>query len=193
MKRVLLIISAAALVSLLPFMTASGQEKKTEQKIKIIIDDGSGTKVIVDTVFIGEMTTDSLQLKDGKMIFISHSGNETVMKHGSSPEHVFVTVSTDGKEGGENKTMTWTEAGENGKGEKVVVIKEGKEIGKEEVSTYKYTVHTDKTVSDSERTKYVISKDGMLITVEGSDYEKVKALVNEIESKLEVNNVNNVK
>jgi hypothetical protein len=193
MKKLLIIISAALLVCLLPFTTAAGQEKKTEKKIKVIIDDGSGTKVIIDSVFTGEMSTDSIQLKDGKMIFISHSGDEKVMKHAGSPEHVYVMVTTDGKKGGEQKTMTWTNAEGRGKGEKVVIIKDGKEIGKDEVSTYRYTVHSDKKKADSERTKYVISKDGMLITVEGSDYEKVKAFVDEIELKLDEGKDTNTK
>ncbi|HUX55412.1 MAG TPA: hypothetical protein VMV77_00440 [Bacteroidales bacterium] len=37
-------------------------------------------------------------------------------------------------------------------------------------------------------TKYVISRDGMVITIEGDDYDKVKELAKEIEGKIDVNN-----
>jgi hypothetical protein len=37
-----------------------------------------------------------------------------------------------------------------------------------------------------EKTKYVIAKDGMVVTVEGNDETKAKELVKEIEAKLGV-------
>ena len=52
------------------------------------------------------------------------------------------------------------------------VISGSSEAGK----TYAYTIDSDIKDSDSERTKYVISRDGIVITVEGSDYTRVKEL-----------------
>ncbi len=40
-------------------------------------------------------------------------------------------------------------------------------------------------ITDSERTKYVISRDGIVITVEGSDYTKVKEVIEDIEKTLD--------
>jgi len=51
-----------------------------------------------------------------------------------------------------------------------------------------FTVYVDKDgkKADAEKTKYVIKKNGMVVSVEGSDYEKVKELVKVIESNLDV-------
>ena len=38
---------------------------------------------------------------------------------------------------------------------------------------------------DFEKTKYIIKRDGMVITVEGDDYNKVKEIVEEIERNFE--------
>jgi hypothetical protein len=226
MKRTIISISAALLTALLSFAPAAAQERKSEQKIKIVIADGSGEKVVIDTIMNDKMASDTLKLKDGKVIFIGHSGDEAMMQHAAGPGHVFVTVTDDGKDnkkvvkeitvisadsahlemsksdgagkvyvitssnsagnksGGNEKTMTWTSnEGSGGEG-KVVIIKDGKILESTDGNTISYHISSDKMQSDTEKTKYVISKDGMKITVEGSDYDKVKALVNEIEAKL---------
>jgi hypothetical protein len=229
MKRSIISISAALLSVLISFAPAAAQEKKSEQKIKVVIADGSGEKVVIDTVMNDKMSIDTLRLKDGKMVFIGHAGDVSMMNHAAGPGHMFVTVSDDGndskkvvkeitvissdsahmemsgndgagkvyvitssnsagsKAGGDEKVMTWTSnEGSGGEG-KVVIIKDGKTLESGEGSTFSYHISSDKTQKDAEKTKYVISKDGMKITVEGSDYEKVKALVKEIEAKLESN------
>ena len=71
-----------------------GQEKKSEQKIKIIVNDGSGTKVIIDTVFKGDNGPDSLILKDGSVVYMKHPGVK-------GKNHYSVTYSTDNKDGGD--------------------------------------------------------------------------------------------
>jgi hypothetical protein len=133
MKRTIISISAAFLISLVSFSSASGQEKKSEQKIKIVIADGSGEKVVIDTVMNDKMSTDTVTIHGGT-VYVYSSSNSAGNK-------------TDG-------------------------------------DTYSYHMSSDKMQADAEKTKYVITKDGMKITVEGSDYEKVKALVKEIETKL---------
>jgi len=226
MKRTIISISAALLSSLISFVPAAAQEKKSEQKIKIVVADGSGEKVVIDTVMNDKMSTDTLRLKDGKVIYIGHTGDEAMTTHAGGPGHVFVTVTDEGndnkkvvkeitvisddskgseigksssggkvyvitssdsdgnKHGSEEKTMSWASNEGSGSGGKVVIIKDGKTIESTEGNTISYHISSDKIQSDAEKTKYVITKDGMKITVEGSDYEKVKALVKEIESKL---------
>lgn len=44
MKNKLKIIYAALVIFMIPFSLVAGQDKKSEQKIKIIVDDDSGTK-----------------------------------------------------------------------------------------------------------------------------------------------------
>ena len=51
--------------------------------------------------------------------------------------------------------------------------------------TYSYTIESRYKDADSERTKYVIHRDGIVITVEGSDYDKVKELIKDIEKTLD--------
>jgi hypothetical protein len=138
MKRIFKIITSAFIICLIPFSMIAGQEKKTEKKIKIVVADGSGTKVIIDTLIKDGQMNDSIMLKDGK-----------------------------------------------GPGENIIIINNGKVIEKEGGETFTYTIKSDRKESEVERTKYVIHKDGMLISVEGTDYEKVKELVKEIESKLD--------
>ena len=44
---------------------------------------------------------------------------------------------------------------------------------------------TDEDNRDTESTKYVIHRDGISVTVEGSDYARVKEIVKEIENTLD--------
>jgi len=117
-------------ISLLPLSFTLGQEKKNEQKIKIIIADKSGTKVVIDTTYAGVDNVDSIILKSGNMIYIG--------KEDSEPD--------------------------NRQGTRVKVI-----------------AHADKDV-----TQYVIAKDGITVTIEGNDEQKVKELAEEIEKKLDI-------
>ena len=48
MKRIFKIIYGAFIILMVPFSVVQGQDKKSEQKIKIIVDDGSGTKVVIE-------------------------------------------------------------------------------------------------------------------------------------------------
>jgi hypothetical protein len=90
MKRMSGIIYAALIILIIPFSMVAGQDKKSEQKIKIIVDDGSGTKVIIDTVFKDSSGPDSIRLKDGNVIYL---------------KHFTITASTDRKEEGNEKTF----------------------------------------------------------------------------------------
>ena len=55
-------------ILIVPYAMAKGQDKKIEQKIKIIVNDGSGSKVVIDTVFKDKPAPDSLKLKDGSTV-----------------------------------------------------------------------------------------------------------------------------
>jgi hypothetical protein len=223
MKRILKVISTAFIICLIPFSIVAGQEKKTEHKIKIIIDDGSGKNVVIDTLLNDDTINNPIKLKDGKVIFI---GDGADMKHHDGNKQVSVTVSDDGKDtkkvvkeitivssdeptgkednegdkiyvyndskadegktGEHHKVITLSDKGGNGPEEKVIIIKDGKVIENKSGETFEYTIKSGIEESDAEMTKYIISKDGMVITIEGNDYNKVKELVKEIESKLDV-------
>jgi hypothetical protein len=50
---------------------------------------------------------------------------------------------------------------------------------------YSYSVVSSDKEQGSDIAKYVISKDGLRITVEGSDYDKVKEVIKNIEKSLD--------
>jgi hypothetical protein len=227
MKRILTAISSAIIICLIPFSMVAGQEKKEEQKIRIVVDDGSGTKVVIDTLITGGIKTDSLILKDGNVIYLNNLSGETVNCDKNGPENMTVTVSSDGKgtkkvvkevtvissdsvknpESAENNIMyvysdskahkgkseekyrvITSASGEEGKGEKHIYIRKGKEPDKEMEKTFNVYVSNDDKDTTVEMTKYVIAKDGLVVTVEGKDEAKAKDLVNEIRSKMGIKN-----
>ncbi len=59
------IIFLAIFAGILPSSLASGQDKKNEEKVKIVVVDDSGTRTVVDTTLSSDRTIDSLKLKDG--------------------------------------------------------------------------------------------------------------------------------
>ena len=106
MKNIFKFSIVAILVLLAPLSLAIGQEKKTEQKIKIITVDGSGKKVVIDTVFTGK-SPDSLKLKDGSVVYIKHGEEGSDMIHTDGDHHVFVTsTSSDDKDGKMTRQIT---------------------------------------------------------------------------------------
>ena len=229
MKGIIEIISAAFTICIVTFSPVIGQEKKNEQKIKIVISDDSGERVILDTLIKDSMLTDSIRLKDGKAIFIVHPGNEEAIGSDAGKKYIFVTATSDDKAsnnevkkitiissdsasaevsgkcgktfvrcesapslekgGAHNNVMTWTEheAGD-GKVEKVIIINERNKVGKEGGEAFEYTSGSSDKDTDAERTKYVISRDGMVISVEGDNYARVKDLIKDIEATLDAKN-----
>jgi hypothetical protein len=221
MKKISQIVISALIICLIPFSMVVGQEKRNEQKIKIVIDDGSGKKVILDTLLKNVTLTDSIRLKDGEIIYLGDDINRDQEGH----KNISITVSSDGKEkkkevkeitivssdpgssidsnntdkiyvhadsnasegisGGNHKIMTISDDNGRKSVKKVIIVHDGKDIEKEEGDTFENKVETDRRDSDVEMTKYVISKNGMVISIEGDDYGKVKELVEMIENKMD--------
>lgn len=192
---------------MIPFATIQSQEKKNEQKIKIIVKDGSGTKVMIDTVLRGDNGPDSLTLKDGSVVHMKHLKGEG--------KQMFVTYSSDDKDGKSytkemtvisddsldmevderpnvmhykydrdghhgHKVMTQSAGGDD-KEEMVIINKERHRGGDK---TFERSISDDSGV---EKTRIVIAKDGMVVTIEGTDEVKAKELAKEIEQKLGIN------
>jgi hypothetical protein len=146
MERMKTIISIL-FISFLPLSLTLGQEKKTEQKVKVVIADKSGTKVVIDTTFTGTGTVDSVILKGGNVIYIGKRDSES-----------------------------------EGKAEKQVKV-----IRHNGDEKFDIKVSDDEFDNDLDRTKYVIAKNGITVSIEGNDEVKVKELANEIEKKLDIN------
>jgi len=197
-----------------PSIVVMGQDKKSEQKVKIIINDGSGNKVVMDTIFKNTPAPDSIIVNDGTVIYMKHHDDGTGFKH-SGKEHFNVTYSTNGKgEGKEFKEMTiisadsintinsgdsdkvyfysnsgHRERGERGNARYRVITRDRNEEGKN-INVYVSESDND---SGSDKTRYVIAKDGMVVTIEGNDEAKTKELAKEIREKLGVTKEDNAK
>ncbi len=148
-----------------PLSMASGQEKKNEQKIKIIVSDDSGTKTVIDTIFTGDKLPGTITLKDGKVVHITRAGTDlSHLDNDSKGTKVHVTVSSDLEDGKETEGIVIRQ--DSGKSFSIVVADNDEE-------------------SDSDVTKYVIAKDGVVVTIESDDEAKAKELMKEIESRLD--------
>lgn len=155
MKTTKSIIAAAFLIFLIPFALVSGQEKKNEQRIKIVVAEDGGSKVVLDTLITGNSPNDSIVLKNGKTIFLSREENDNP---GDQVTKKYIITSS--PDGSDTKNEVRKE---------VTII----------------TSDADNKEENSEKTKYVISRDGMVITVEGSDYSKVRETIKDIEKTLD--------
>jgi hypothetical protein len=229
MKRTVKIGFALLLAILIPASVIHGQEKKREQRIKIVVADNSGTKVEIDTLIKGDISADSIKLKNGEMIYLARMDSNDKEKHsGRDNDNMVVTYSSDNKGGkkirkeitiisgdstevqqdnGENKVIivkngkhtgegkggkvvTWSSSSSasssNTDGETYVYVTDSKNTGKDHKKSYNVKVTTDENGKVVEKTKYVIAKDGMVVSIEGNDEAKVKDLVKDVESKLGV-------
>jgi hypothetical protein len=186
-----------------PSIVVMGQDKKSEQKVKIIINDGSGNKVVMDTIFKDTPAPDSIIVKDGTIIYLKHSDDGPGFKH-HGREHFNVTYSSKGKgEGKEYKEMTIISADslnviDSGDSNKVYFYVDSGHKERGERDNVRYRVTRDRNDegdndSGSDKTRYVIAKDGMVVTIEGNDEAKTKELAKEIREKLGVTKEDNAK
>jgi hypothetical protein len=203
------------LVVTVPFMMTSGQDKKSEKKVKIIVADKDGAKTIIDTTLAGDSTPDSIALKDGKVIYFETPGSVTTsIKTEEGKGNIYVTsiVDDDGTETVDKEVIImsgddgeWTitrpagnkqhvyvqsgAAGKNEKTEKHVVVKSS--VSNDAVwedkdgKTFHVTVSSNDD-TDTDMTKYVIAKDGVVVTVESNDEARAKDIIKVIEDKLDV-------
>src|SRR5664280_630666 len=103
LRSFLLFLSAL----IVPLSSAICQDIKTEKKIKVVLDDGSGAKTVMDTTFTNGPMPDSVILKNGKVIYFAENMKE--VKEGKSPEKLLVTVtSTVGDEKNKEQTIITT-------------------------------------------------------------------------------------
>lgn len=228
MKKNFKSIYLPVIILMMSFSMAAGQDKKSEEKIKIIVEDGTGTKTVIDTVFKDSMTADSIRLKDGTVIFLNHNGGDPEVKHQSGKEHVYVTVSSDGEDdrkvvkkytivssdsahtkmeghtgdimvynnysskegsGTEKYQVTTTVTKEHGDKGEVFYITKSKGPVKESEDKFDVYVSGDDHDSGVEKSKFIIAKDGMVVTIEGNDETKARELAKEVEAKLGIKGV----
>jgi hypothetical protein len=221
MKRTWRILTLLTLAVIFVSAAATAQEKK-EQKIKIVVADNSGTKVIVDTLFTGDMP-DSVKLKDGNVFYIKsdQADEKELTGKGKKNKKVFISYSSDEPSDKKiTKEITViagdsVETGITGKKEKFITILDGKAIAessytvksdmddKDGMNTVHYYINKGESSGpgkekfdveyrkgsrseDADKLSYVIAKDGMVITIEGGDEQKIKEISSLIEEKLGV-------
>jgi|WetSurMetagenome_2_1015567.scaffolds.fasta_scaffold00136_13 hypothetical protein len=231
MKRILLNLILFLIAAFIPLSSTLGQEKKTEEKVKIVIADKGETKTIIDTTFTGDSMPDSIVLESGKVVYLAkHDGKIAHIKTGDENGKIFVTtsVSSDDGEKAENKVIVisdgkaewtvtpssgntshvyaYTESDDNDSkasnhiiisadtkgdiiedagGKKVIIIKDGKVITDSDSKKFDIEIRSD-SEKDTEMTKYVIAKDGVVITVETDDEAKAQDIINDIKKKLDI-------
>jgi hypothetical protein len=232
MKRTVTIGFTLLTILLVSPGTLNAQKKKNEQRIKIVVADKSGTAVKIDTLIKGDITPDSIKLKNGEVIYLArHKGAGTIKHIGNGKEDNFLTItSDDNEENGKNniarkitvisgdsadiqltgkdgdviivkngnyimegkggKVVTWSSSSasssKKSKGESYVYISEDKDSGKSGEKSVNVKVTEGGKDNSVEMTKYVIAKDGIVVSVEGSDEKKVNDLAKDIELKLGV-------
>jgi hypothetical protein len=222
MKKISKIFVLGVLALALPLTSAICQEKKTEKKVKIIIDDGSGVRTIVDTTFINSPAPDSIVIKDGEVIYLNEPCKDK--PEGMKCKKMTVTVTADNKDGkdmvktiivnggdaglkgsgaaagdsqfyvisdaeaietqpGKNVYVITRKADNDSEGIRTVAImKDGKSLtGEEKLVEIE---ENGKNVKD-DMTKYIVARDGMVVTVESNDEAKAKDLIKLIESNLD--------
>lgn len=167
-KTIVIILFAA----LFPLSFAFGQEKKNEQRVKVVVADKSGTKVLIDTVYTGDGAVDTVIMKGGSVIYIGKNGPDKSDRTGRQYE-VITHIDTDG--GSNEHSYVYINDDDNAvwhSGEDEFLIMEGE----------------DDFDNDTEKSSYVIAKNGITISVEGNDEAKIKELVKVIEREMDIKN-----
>ena len=184
MKRILNFFLLFVLIVFVPLSMVSGQDKKTEQKIKVVIADKDGEMTIIDTTFTGDSTPHTLTLKDGKVVYFASPGEGRVhLKSAGGKGNFYVTCTEDEDEDGKLSHQ-----------EKVVVVSGDNAEWTIMPSTgsvkhiYAKADNDGETETDTNTdvTKYVIAKDGVVVTVESKDGDKAKDILEALEKELKI-------
>lgn len=215
MKRILKQFLFILLAVCIPLPLMYAQTKKNEEKIKIVVADKDGERTVLDTTILGALKTDTIVLKNGKVVYLTKPDEAVVhLKSGDGKGTVYVTTKIDDKEGKktEEKVIViggdggnWTSVSSAGEARHIyayanaddegdgtvkhIIVKTGKGNNmvweENDGKTFHISVDSDKVDTESDKTKFIIAKDGVVVTVESDDEEKAKEIMDLIESKLD--------
>jgi hypothetical protein len=125
--------------------------------------------------------------KQKKVIIITDAGDSSKVIEGS--DVIIVKggkhIVSDGGDGGDGYAVFTSKDGSSGS--KYVYIDESKSTGDKKEKTIEFSYTTDKKGNSNEKSKYVIAKDGIVVTVEGDDEVKAKEIIEDVKAKLGVN------
>jgi len=190
MKRIIN-LSLVIILGMVTISAASAQEKKSENRIKVVIDDGSGSKTMIDTVFTDDMP-EKLKLEDGNYVYIKKGDGDIIeLPEVKGSKKIIVTVNSESdndQESSQEKSIVvhsgdgavWHSAGSSN----VVVIKDGKVIKTDDGKRISISMSAG-SEKETEATRIVIAKDGMVISVESEDEKKAEDLMKVIREHLE--------
>lgn len=140
----------------------------TEHVFITVNSDGKESKKIVKEItIVSSDTANCKKTGKDKMVYVYCDSKTT--EENPSKEH---------------KVITRTIKQDGGHVEKRIYINDDKVSDNEIEKTYEGFITTDDKETAVEKTRFVIAKDGLVVTVEGNDESKTKDLVKEIEKKL---------
>lgn len=204
----MIFLTGVIILIFLPLSIITAQEKKIEKKIKVIISDDSDVRVITDTTISDDCYV-RYSVKPGKdrVVFIGKGKNDEDKRIVQIPEgREIIIKSTTGNDGGRkcekeitvisSDSINWIEEavdsidgsgvyyfsrqGNGKQGQRFVIISDDE---MEDLSESEY----DTESSDTDKTRYVIAKDGIVVSIEGEDESKVQEIASGIEKSLVVN------
>lgn len=189
MKRIFF-TSLFLVAVIIPYSVCSAQEVIKEKKVMVIVEDGNVRKVVSDTV-ITSQGTDSIIIRNGKSGLSSDSRTFWV-GNDKGAKTVMVTVESDDNKGSKDENsyviIKSDSAGiKHGNGSGKFIYFNNSDLNKRgEDDKFDVFVHSaDNQEQVEAKVKYVIAKNGMVVTVEGDDEAKTKALFDGIENLLE--------
>jgi cellulose synthase/poly-beta-1,6-N-acetylglucosamine synthase-like glycosyltransferase len=163
------IIFSVLFIGFLPFSFSFGQEKKNERKIKVIVADKEGTKIVIDTAFVYADTADLFISNGDSMICVTVHDKDNI-----------------GKSGKRCKIITRVDKSGDHAESKYIYVNDDNEAGNIGDDKFDISVSTDDFDNDTDKTRYIIAKNGIKVSIEGNDEIKIKELVKEIDKILEI-------
>ncbi len=165
---------------------------------KVIYFAGSGKEVMTgispEKVFVTITSTDNDEENKEETIIVTSDDKKGTSKSEKDPtKHVYAYSSS--RSSGEKPETHTIVVRDNDQdisagADKVIIIKDGKVIKDLDNKDLDVLENLEENNNETEMTKYVIAKDGVVVTVESNDEVKAKDLIKEIENKLGVNKDN---
>ena len=166
---------------------------------KVIImkkEGGSGTFKHIEgkkgQTFVIVTSDDKSDNKKSKEIRVISGDSERIIESGDGSSIIIINGGKHSGEDKEGKIVTWSSSSSatasegNAKGEKYIYINENKDSDKKGEKSVNVTVTTNSKGENVKKVKQVISKDGVVVTIEGKDEAKVEEIAKDVESKLGV-------
>ena len=131
--------------------------------------------------------------KRKREITVISDDSSQIVKDGKCYNVIIIKDGKHSKECKGNEVVTWSSSSTKAsskagsKGERYIYINESKDSGKDEEKAINLKINEDDKGNSTEKTRYIVAKDGIVVTIEGNDEAKAKEILKEVELKLGVN------